>query len=235
MTVSNACLTETVVLLQKPSVCLPLTLTPAGHTGGVNWQLACQQRRCSPMAQPKRLYKPPFQLTALELSNNNHLPISIPLASSRRPSSPQQHSLHSSHPSKACTMKTFTAASAVMFAFSSFVTATVFKGTLNGGNIAWFNGADMCADKVGLDSNICDVRISSAPFPLPYYPSSSRSPPYTPQDILTHDARQNGPSTASANSNSSAAQLPASCSSRTAASTPYVTSLPRLFVVRRGC
>jgi hypothetical protein len=55
-------------------------------------------------------------------------------------------------------MKLFLAASAAIVACSSFATATVFKGVINGQNVAWFNGADMCADKANLDGNICDVR-----------------------------------------------------------------------------
>lgn len=51
--------------------------------------------------------------------------------------------------------------STAILAWSSFATATVFKGTLGGQNIAWFNGADMCADKATLDGNICDVRMLS--------------------------------------------------------------------------
>lgn len=64
------------------------------------------------------------------------------------------------------TMKSFITASAAVLACSTFATATVFKGTVAGQNVAWFNGPDMCADKVALDGDICDVRSPCPSLPL---------------------------------------------------------------------
>lgn len=47
---------------------------------------------------------------------------------------------------------------ALLGASVASVTATVFQGSINGQNVAYFNGDDMCADNTGLDANVCDVR-----------------------------------------------------------------------------
>lgn len=58
-------------------------------------------------------------------------------------------------------MKIIVPLSTAITAWSSFGAATVFKGALGGQKIAWFYGGDMCAVKVNLDDNICDVRTPS--------------------------------------------------------------------------
>ena len=47
-------------------------------------------------------------------------------------------------------------------ACSSLTKAMVFKGQLNGNNIAWFGGADMCEDDshIVLNGDICSVSYS---------------------------------------------------------------------------
>lgn len=45
-------------------------------------------------------------------------------------------------------------------AYVASTSATVFTGTLNGQNIAYFNGDDQCADNTALHPNICDVSVS---------------------------------------------------------------------------